>query len=72
MHFRPQIPKIYKKDVHLLGFRTPGGSTVNIGLAFGVTFEFDLQAEFVIWHFYIRQRQFSKFPAKLKTPQLNK
>ena len=64
-HFRPQIPKIEKNDIHFWGFRTPGGSTANIGLAFGVTFKFDLQAEFVMWHLYIRQRQFSKLPAKL-------
>ncbi len=68
----PKFSHIWKNEVHFWGFRTPGGSTANIGLAFGVTFEFDLQAEFVIWHLYIRQRQFSKFPAKLKTPQLNK
>ena len=54
MHFGPQIPQIDKTDVHFLGFRTPGGRPANIGLAFGITFEFDLQAEFVIWHLYIR------------------
>ena len=70
MHVRPQIPQIDKNDIHFVGSRTPGGSTANIGLAFGVTFIFDLQAKFVSLHLYIRQRHFLKFPAKLKTPQL--
>ena len=66
MHLRPQIPQIETKYVHFLGFRTPGGSTANIGLAFGVTFEFDLQAESVFWHSYIWQRRYLRPPAKLK------
>ncbi len=48
MHFGIQTPKKQTKHVYLLRSR----------LVFGVTFECDLQAEFVIWHFYIRQRLF--------------
>ena len=58
-----KYPKSKKMMSIVEGSESPGGSTA-------VTFEFDLQAKFVIWHLYIRQRQFSKFAAKLKTPQL--